>query len=90
MAASEDTTALIERLDLLKSQISAGDANAKKEALQLSRILTVMLNEPANTAVELAFSVRTSQTFNLTLSDKPLGKAISCNECQNRSGYEVI
>jgi hypothetical protein len=57
MTSPENTTALIERLDSLKNKIGSGDAEAKKEALMLSRMLTMMLNEPANTAVELAFSV---------------------------------
>lgn len=56
MASSGDASALIERLDVLKAQLIIGDQNAKKEALNLSRMLTVTLNEPANTAVEQAFS----------------------------------
>ena len=59
MASSENASALIERLDVLKAQLIAGDQDAKKEALMLSRKLTVTLNEPANTAVELAFSAST-------------------------------
>lgn len=50
---------LIERLDSLKAQLLLGDESARKEALMLSRVLTVTLNEPANTAVELAFSAST-------------------------------
>jgi hypothetical protein len=57
MASPEIVGALFERLDVLKAQVISGDQDAKKEALGLSRMLTVALNEPANTAVELAFAV---------------------------------
>jgi hypothetical protein len=50
-----DVVALIERLELLKPKLSAGDQDAQKEALDLSRTLSGTLNEPANTAVELIF-----------------------------------
>lgn len=56
MPSPPSLTALIERLDALKPKLVAGDKDAKKEALMLSRILTGTLNEPANIAVELAFS----------------------------------
>ncbi|TVY16828.1 O-methyltransferase asqD [Lachnellula arida] len=56
MASIGSARAIIERLDVLKSQLITEDQDAKKEALMLSRKLTVTLNEPANTAVELAFS----------------------------------
>lgn len=57
--ASKPANDLIERLESLKAQLLAGDESARKEALMLSRVLTVALNEPANTAVELAFSAST-------------------------------
>ncbi|KAI0472779.1 putative O-methyltransferase [Xylariaceae sp. FL0804] len=56
MTAAEESADLIEQLVRLKDQVSLGDQDATKEALQLSRKLTVSLDKPENVAVELAFS----------------------------------
>lgn len=56
MAPPQSATALIENLDALKARLIAEDNAARKEALMLSKMLTTTLIEPADTAVEAAFS----------------------------------
>ncbi|KAI0157909.1 putative O-methyltransferase [Hypoxylon sp. FL1284] len=58
MASSVDESVeLIEQLHSLSAKLSQGsDAKAKVEALQLSKQLTASLEQPENTAVDLAFS----------------------------------
>ncbi|KAI0015523.1 putative O-methyltransferase [Xylariomycetidae sp. FL0641] len=56
MSGPEESAALIGQLISLKDKVASGDESATKEALQLSRKLTVALDEPGNVAVELAFS----------------------------------
>ncbi|KAF4635742.1 hypothetical protein G7Y89_g2347 [Cudoniella acicularis] len=53
MPSPPTAAALIERLDFLKPQLNAGNEDAKREALILSRILTICLNGPLNTALEI-------------------------------------
>ncbi|TVY53262.1 O-methyltransferase asqD [Lachnellula cervina] len=83
------------RLDVLKSQLVAGDPDAQKEALMLSRKLTLTLNEPANTAVEIAFSVKynVSQRFipisaKITVTSK--NGPITATELAALSGAEEL
>ncbi|KAI1333028.1 sterigmatocystin 8-O-methyltransferase [Xylariaceae sp. FL0255] len=49
-------SALIEQLNSLTDQLSSGDANARRQALRLSKQLTASLEQPETVAVELGFS----------------------------------
>lgn len=56
---TDQTVDLIKQLSSLSTKLSStrDDPSTRNEALQLSRRLTASLEEPANVAVELAFSV---------------------------------
>jgi hypothetical protein len=56
--AEQSPLDLIAQLNSLTAKLSEGnDETARREALRLSKQLTLCLEEPANTAVDLAFSV---------------------------------
>lgn len=59
MSLPLSASSLIERLDVLKIKLEAGDEDATREALSLSRILTVILNGPLNTALEITVAAST-------------------------------
>lgn len=58
MVEQEKAAALLRSLDEVLSKHSLQDnISARKKAIGLSRALTLALDEPANTAIELIFSV---------------------------------
>jgi hypothetical protein len=59
--ANQGPLDLIAQLNSLAAKLPEGNnETARREAVRLSRQLTLCLEEPANTAVDLAFSVRLS------------------------------
>lgn len=57
--ANEECLGLISQLQALASRLSnPNDLDARKQCLQLSKSLTVELEQPENIAVDMAFAVR--------------------------------
>ena len=54
---SQPTEILAKLNDLVEKLGSEHDQDARREAIRLSRDLTLSLDKPENTAVDLAFSV---------------------------------
>lgn len=62
---ADQSAVIIKQLNELSLQLSSehGAREARKEALQLSKMLTASLEQPENVAVELAFSVCVQTQF---------------------------
>ncbi|KAH9905815.1 putative O-methyltransferase [Xylariomycetidae sp. FL2044] len=97
MPNSQQSTAIIEKLESLRTRLASGDdPQAKAEALNLSRQLTASLEQPENTAVNLAFapfiSVAARVAVNLGLFNLIANHEgpVNADELASSSGGEAL
>ncbi|KAI0384612.1 putative O-methyltransferase [Hypomontagnella monticulosa] len=93
---SNQISFLIAQLNNLSEKLSNGDQSARKEALKLSKKLTVVLEQPENVAVDLAFSpfiavaARIAVNLNLFRLIIDNGGPVTSKELESLSGGEEL
>ena len=81
MVQQQEAKALVKKLgDILSESSVQDDLAIRKEAIRLSRALTLALDESTNTATELAFSVQFGSDYPFLRELTQI--ALLGNECQ--------